>query len=165
MPISKFDNLPKWRDAHISITEPYIYFSMDQLKNDKSKENNHKEDIQKGLNKVCLVLVGVFALGELANFGRRSNAFKPTDSAPSSLSCWRTLEYGSTPGGRTPMATSEEVISCRLSERPVTDSALSNVILESCLRRAVLGRLIRRVRMVTFPALSAMENRKLSFWK
>ena len=54
----------------LSITEQYIYFSMDQLKNDKSKENNHKEDIQKGLNKVCLVLVGVFALGGLANFGR-----------------------------------------------------------------------------------------------
>jgi len=47
-----------------------IIYSMDQLKNDKSKENNHKEDIQKGLNKVCLVLVGVFALGGLANFGR-----------------------------------------------------------------------------------------------
>ena len=70
MPISKFDNLPKLHNAHISIREKYIYFSMDQLKNDKSKENDHKEDIQKGLNKVCLVLVGVFALGGLANFGR-----------------------------------------------------------------------------------------------
>ena len=58
------------RDEAVSIREKYIYFSMDQLKNDKSKENNHKEDIQKGLNKVCLVLVGVFALGGLANFGR-----------------------------------------------------------------------------------------------
>ena len=43
---------------------------MDQLKSDKSKEKTKKEDIQKTLNKVCLILVGVFGLGGLANFGR-----------------------------------------------------------------------------------------------
>ena len=46
---------------------------MDQLKNDKLKEMTNKEDIQKTLNKVCLILVGVFAVGGLANFGREKH--------------------------------------------------------------------------------------------
>ena len=46
-----------------------IIYSMDQMKNDQSKEES-KEQTKNTLNRVCLVLVGVFALGGLANFGR-----------------------------------------------------------------------------------------------
>ena len=46
-----------------------IIYSMDQMKNDKSKEES-KEQTKNTLNRVCLILVGVFALGGLANFGR-----------------------------------------------------------------------------------------------
>lgn len=44
-----------------------IIYSMDQMKKDKSAS---KEMIKDNLNKVCLALVVVFAIGGLANFGR-----------------------------------------------------------------------------------------------
>ena len=46
-----------------------IIYSMDQLKNDQS-QSSAKEQISETLNQVCLLLVGVFALGGLSNFGR-----------------------------------------------------------------------------------------------
>jgi ATP-binding cassette subfamily B (MDR/TAP) protein 10 len=47
-----------------------IIYSMDQLKSSPEKLAKQKGEITETLNKVCLILVGVFALGGLANFGR-----------------------------------------------------------------------------------------------
>lgn len=46
-----------------------IIYSMDQMKSFKSKEEE-KETIRNNLRKVCGILVGVFTMGALANFGR-----------------------------------------------------------------------------------------------